>query len=373
MKSPGNLSSMKPIKFSKYLFISPCALLVSNLLGSNICLAADFARLSAHDNKIIIDEKVQQRSLILEISQFAKEAFEKFVNNETRELEIYSQPDVVAKIMGEKLEELLSDEIKQILKSMGKTGRPNIVHLKNLPIDSEIPSEGTILERVNKKGKVSESFMLGIAYVMGCEARANHNEQEGRIIHNIAPVKEFENTMSSRGKDPFYLHTENAYEETPPDFLMLYSLVGDPDVFTTYYFVEDFINLFPETVLREMEKKQFNISAVKGYLDSKGSYALLTKEACSPHKLRLRLYQNMERVTPLSEEVSPQVEMVLDHIKKILGPIDPNGISLNPGEALIFNNAWGLDKADGIMHGRKGNMTNLSRWLQRAFLFKSNS
>ena len=350
------------------------------IIGTNIylhpCLSSDLIEESStlsHSGKFFQDHS--KEVLTLQIPDLVKEQFENFVRSKNYSYEVvYENPELVMQIMGGKLKEILPVDVQEKLKEMGKTGTPGILHLKGLPIDNDSLSEGDIEYRVKNKGKISESLILGMANVMGCKAKPNAKEQEGRIIHNIAPVKGFEHTISSKGRDPFYLHTENAYEDTPPDFLMLYGLVGDPKALTTYHFIEDFLNSFSEEVISSMRKKQFSISAVKGYLDSEGTYALLSEEASTHQgtKLRLRLYQNMERVTPAKEKVSEEVRQVCEYVEKELKGVDPKGVVLNLGEALIFNNGWGINKISGIMHGRKGTIENPNRWLQRAFLFRNN-
>ena len=68
--------------------------------------------------------------------------------------------------------------------------------------------------------------MLGIADIMGYKLHSNPKEQNGKLVHNIHPVKGHEANISSKGKKPFYLHTENPFESTPPYFLMLMGLEG---------------------------------------------------------------------------------------------------------------------------------------------------
>lgn len=193
----------------------------------------------------------------------------------------------------------------------------------------------------------------------------------GAVIHNIAPVKGYENTTSSKGRDPFYLHTENPFEQSPPEFLMLVGLEADSCAKTTYFFLEGFIESFPNEIIEAMKKPEFEIKSGAGFDEvEKGNFSLITKEESG--RLRLRLYQNMERIRPLSVEA----EMALNYISKRFDQIENdkeiNGISIQRGEALIFNNGWGLDKLRGVMHGRGGYIENPNRWLQRAFLKKQN-
>lgn len=324
-----------------------------------------------HGNKIA--QESLQNILTLQIPSSVKDEFEAFLQAQSNEIDVYKDFTSVMQASGGELQRLLPLDVQEILKEMGRTGNPGIVHIKGLPIDSHIPLEGSILDKVAAKGKVSESLMLGLAYVMGCEARPNPNEQGGRIIHNVAPVKGFEKTPSSRGKEPLYLHTEEAFEDFPPDFLMLYGLVGDPKAGTAYHFIDDFLGSFPQHIVEEMKKPQFKIKSNSGGLDqpTEGTYSLITTETHEEQgdKLRLRLYGNMEDVTPLTDKAKE----VVNYVNHFFKSVHPRSISLNPGEAIIFNNGWGINKVSGIMHGRAGAIQNPYRWLQRAFLFQKNS
>jgi len=301
-------------------------------------------------------------------SSTAKENFEKFVSD--CKDDPYKNFKENMNLMGAKLAEVIPENIIQALKDAGKYGKPGIILLKGLPIDSIIPEHEDIKERVKLKGKVSENVILGISHIMECEARPNPNEQEGRIIHNVAPVKGLEKTQSSRGKEPLYLHTEEAFEENPPDFLILYGLVADPKAQTTYHFIDNFLGSFSSDVIEAMKKPQFQIKGNDGALDhpSVVTVSLITeeKEEKFGKKLRLRLYGYMEDVTPLTDEAKNVIQYVNNFFKEI----NPQKISLKPGEALIFNNGWGINNVGGIMHGRAGYIENPNRWLQRAFLFR---
>ncbi len=307
---------------------------------------------------------------ILHFPTQTKDEFESFVNSIAANAMINEAPVKATQLMGEKLKAMLPQNILYMLEEMGRTGKPSIIHLKGLPIDSYIPLEGDIFNRASNKGKVSESLLLSLAYIMNCRVWSNPKEQEGRIIHNIAPVKGYEHTTSSRSQDPFYLHIENAYEENLPDFLILYGLVGDPKAQTSFYSIDNLWKSFPQHIIEEMKKPNFKIGSSKGYVDIEGRFSLLTDEGSIDQgtKIRLRLYQKVyDRIEPLTDKARE----TLDFIKGILEPVNPQGISIEAGEAIIFNNGWGINQASGVMHGRKGKIENPQRWLQRAFLFKN--
>ncbi len=300
----------------------------------------------------------------IQISTEIREEFEEFAA--LTSIDPYENPQISMQMMGEKLRTILPQQIIETLLSMGESGDPSLIVLTGLPIDRIILRDYDIKERVRVKGKISEHLILGIADVMNCEAKANPKEQNGSIIHNVAPVKGFEATRSSKGIDPFYLHTENPFEQSPPDFLILYCLEGDTNAKTTYFPVQNFIETLPKWVQKAMQKPEFYICSGKG-LDQieEGVFSLITCEGRGG-KLRLRLYQDMERIRATTEGAV----MALDYIALAAQHMTPQKISLNPGEMVIINNGWGIDRISGVMHGRDGYIENIYRWLQRAFLVR---
>ena len=106
----------------------------------------------------------------------------------------YRDPSYYMKVMEGKIEEVFPKEVVDSLKEMGKTGDPSVILIKGMPIDKEIPEADTVSERSDKKTKVSEKAIFGVASLMGYKLESNPKEQSGKPIHNIAPVKGFENT-----------------------------------------------------------------------------------------------------------------------------------------------------------------------------------
>ncbi len=283
----------------------------------------------------------------------------------------YHNPEFFLKNVGAILQENLPEATVATLKNMGDVGVPDILLLKNFPVDQVVPDGDTIEQRVSAKGRVSEAAMLGMANLMGYKLQSHPNEQNGSVVHNIAPVKEKYNTVSSKGRDPFYLHTENPFEENPPEFLILVGLEADPTAKTTYFPVSDFLANLPEWVKDGMRKPEFEIRSGAGVDGTtKGQYSLLTNEQDSA-RTRLRLYQNMERIMPLTENAA----QVLQHLEQAFAKVEADNairaVGLQKGESIIFNNGWTKDAGmHGVMHGRAGYISNPNRWLQRGFFHR---
>lgn len=302
------------------------------------------------------------------IPEHARENFDSFVKRFS--FNPYENPEMAMQVMGGKLQEFFPQELIETLRIMGETGDPGMIFIRNFPIDVTIPEAKTVIERSNMKGFASENAIIGTVGLMGYKLHSNPKEQNGRIIHNIAPVTGYEKTTSSKGRDPFYLHIENPFEQNPPDFLILAALEGDTCAKTTYFFVDGMIKGLPEWVVQGMKKPEFEIRSGAGFDNVEmGVFSLITREE-DTGRLRLRLYQSNERIHPMT----PEAERVMEHLMEVFRDVEASqgieGVGLNPGEAIIINNGWGLDRITGVMHGRGGYVENPCRWLQRGFLYK---
>jgi len=316
------------------------------------------------------EQKINDNSSIIEytIPVEVGEKFQEFSSSFS--YDPYENPYYVMKIMGEKLCEILPEELVGMLREMSKNKGPSILLIKGMPIDRIIPSNDSVLERSKKKGKVSENAMLGIAYIMEHKFYSNIKQQQGRIIHNVAPVKEYEHTSSSLGREPFLLHIENPYERVPPYFLMLLCLEEDQKAETTYFFINDFLKTFPISIIENMKQPEFRIFSGTAYSRVEERIVPLISEEKELEITRLRLCEDHKSsIEPLSvraKETLHYIEKAFSNYKKSMA-----SVKLKKGECLIFNNGWWINGAreKGVMHGRKGYIENPYRWIQRGYLY----
>lgn len=284
---------------------------------------------------------------------------------------VYTDTDLSSNLLGLHLQEALPEPLNRTLKKMGTTGSPDIILIKGLPLDENISDSSSIERRLLLKGKISESVLVGMANIMRNHLSSNPKEQGGKVIHNISPVKGFENTSSSKSKDPFYLHVENPFDRENPDFLMLYCLNPDMTAKTSYYFIDEVLKKIPDEHLSVMKKPLFEIRSGAGHdMEEKGIFSLL--EENSSGIKRLRLYEKIDRITPLTVEAERTLLYLSGFFEKLRETKEIPAISLKRGELLIFNNGWGINDLCGVMHGREGTISNPNRWLQRSFLKRSN-
>ncbi len=286
----------------------------------------------------------------------------------------YSESSRVSSLLGDKLSRVMPKELCQIFEKMGKTGSPDIIWLKNLPIDGVIPQDEDISDRIARKTRVTEDVMLGIANMIGYHLHSSPKEQNGAVVHNITPVRGHEQHKSSKGREPFYLHIENPFQENAPDFLMLICLHGDPTAKTTFYFIDHILQMIPEEHLEVMKQPLFEIRSGAG-LDQveQGTFPLIDSDVRN-NITRLRLYQDMERINALT----PEAQQTLDFLASLFQRPEISSaiheVSLQPGEAILFNNGWGVNHSlNGVMHGRAGVISDTQRWLQRGFFHRSDT
>jgi len=264
------------------------------------------------------------------------------------------------------LEFLLPQSVKDALQRIAQCKESESILISGVPVGN-IPSGESIEVRLANKCWTSENSMLAIAHIMGCSLVSSPKEQGGRIVHNIAPVRGMENTRSSKGREPFYLHTENPFEVEPPDFLMLLGMEADPEALTLQFRVDSLMQQLPEWIKAEMREPLFRIRSGAGSDEvEEGVFPLISEN--SSGLLRLRLYQERERIygiTAKAERVLCYIEEAFKHPN-----VQQNihAINLQKGECLIFNNGIGENCIVGVMHGRRNQIRNPNRWFQRGFL-----
>lgn len=301
------------------------------------------------------------------IPNFEKE-FNEFVNQVS--FDPYKQPEYLMQIMAEKLGSVLPEKVHTTLKSMRENASPSIIHLSGMPIDSIIPAGNNIDERIKVKTFVTENVILAMAQLLDVKLYTNPNERGGSLIHDVTPFAGREGEQSSYGAEPITFHTELAYHATPPDFQTLLCLEGDENAFTTFLDLHKLIYSLPSEVIEIMKCPEFIIHTgpASGCVN-KTSFSLITKE--SESCIRTRLVENEARLEATTERAKEVLRILFSKFHDLQSNInDYTSIRLQKGDMVIFNNGWGLNDVGGVMHGRSGSMKNLSRWLQRAMLYK---
>lgn len=239
---------------------------------------------------------------------------------------------------------------------------PGALVVHGLPIDRDLaptPSDG---RRSSKERFVSEAMLGAIGSFFG-DLFSYATEKRGEIIQNIVPVANREMTRSNEGsRADFLLHTENAYFEFRPDYLLLLGLrTGDGDLAATTVVNarEALARLAPEHVAL-LRQPLFRISAPESFLDAHGHRVWTPPLAVisgSDEQPEARVnFNGVMAVTEAASEALQAWQAALDAVKVAL--------ILQPGEMLVLDNRKAL-------HGRKpfhAEFGPSARWLQRAYV-----
>ena len=274
------------------------------------------------------------------------------------------------------LRRLLPERLVETLHEAGITYEPSVIVIRGLPIDPEIPrfESHSLADRARradaKPTKISESVIHALTGLMGYCIESVPTEHQGRNIHNIIPINGEEESVSSIGKVELDFHIDGFYASKAPEFVILLGLEpdfpGDTQAATSYLFIEPFLRDFDPAIIEEMKKPQFKYISSNCIIESaiEDCFPLIQHEG---GRVRFRFFSYKNVIFGLN----PTAERVLSYIKeKLSQQTIPGSVVLQPGDALIINNGWGLNKPGGVMHARQGYISNPCRWMQRGYMYR---
>lgn len=274
------------------------------------------------------------------------------------------------------LTKILPEELVETLKEVSVTYSPSVIIIRGLPHDSEIPRfEANLITdrgiRADAKlTKVSESIIHALANLMGCYVESTPTEHQGRTIHNIIPISGEEESRSSIGKVNLDFHIDGFYASKAPDFIILFGLEpdfpGDNIAATSYLFINHLLSTFDPEIIEEMKKPQFKYISSNPSIQSaiEETFPLIQQEGA---RIRFRFFGQDNGMFGMNQAA----ERVISYVKdKLQQETHIGGVVLQPGDALIINNGWGLSNPEGVMHGRTGYVSNPCRWMQRGYLYR---
>jgi L-asparagine oxygenase len=266
-------------------------------------------------------------------------------------------------VASRKLATLLPDSLLTLL-TLFRTHpqAPGALVIKGLPIDPDLvatPGDGG---RSNKESFDSEAMQGAIGSFFG-DLFSYATEKKGEIIQNIVPVASRELVRSNEGsRADFWLHTENAFFDFRPDYLLLLALrAGFADLATTTMAnAREALALISSEHAAILRQSLFQIAAPESFLDSHGHKVwsrplpVITGDAEHPES-RVN-FNGVMALTEAAEDALQAWRMAVDHVTV--------GFVLQPGEMLVIDNRKAL-------HGRKpfnAQFGPKARWLQRAYV-----
>ncbi len=252
--------------------------------------------------------------------------------------------------------------LQPLLSGIKPGGAESLLLLHNVPIDRNIPlaNIGDIETRCVQKGRVSEIMLLAFSHLTGVEVRSNPKEQQGKLVHNVAPHPGYEESKSSIGLEPLAHHTESPQEDNPPDVLMLLGLHGDPQAKTAFVPVHTILNELSPEIKALLQEPLYEIHSGASYMGK-------TTTSLRPIIADNHLFYiaDHERVIPQNEPARNAIADLNDAITTAQNRMGV-ALALTAGDLVIFNNG---SLANGVMHARVGRIEDESRWLQRVLAY----
>ena len=186
---------------------------------------------------------------------------------------------------------------------------------------------------------------------------AYKQEQNGRLIQNLVPIKQHENDqISGSSKVQLEFHTESAFHPYKPSHIHLLCLRGDENAATTYANVEDIIQHLSKQDIETLQKFDFETGIDQSF---QIGGAQNIKQLITP----LRKNGNGWELCydgELTTGINPAATEALNNLRNAI-KLSEKEIALKPGQIATINNKT-------TVHGRKpfqARYDGTDRWLQR--------
>lgn len=188
-------------------------------------------------------------------------------------------------------------------------------------------------------------------------------EQDGRRIHNLFPIKSNESKqISSSSKTTLQLHTETAFHPYRPDYVVLFCVRGDTAAATTYATLDDILcNLSTECTAVLFQKRFVTSVDLSFRPNGEPDQVVLTSVL---HKSESGLQLKYDR------QLMRGVDNAACHaLAQVAGAIDKSvrSATLEAGDALVLDNRT-------VVHGRSAfspRYDGTDRWLKRALVMRN--
>lgn len=159
------------------------------------------------------------------------------------------------------------------LRAVVRTGLPSgATVISGFPVD--------VLDGARKDGWVSELALLAVGSVLGTPI-GYAVQRDGRIIHDLRPIREHAGEQLGTGSVELTWHTEEAHTDLAPRFILLLCLRGDAEAATLVSRPRP--ELLPASLRARLEVADFEVG-------SDASHAAASGRRCAvltPHRLTL--------------------------------------------------------------------------------------
>jgi L-asparagine oxygenase len=261
------------------------------------------------------------------------------------------------------LERHLTDSLSEPLRSLRRPDGPPALVVDGLPMIDDpgpTPVDG---EPTDDRLPVGKEIVSWLAETMGVFLVGYPNIADGRVFHDVNPVRGTIRPLSSKGADlslPF--HSDSAANDDRPDFLVLWAIraaAGDP-VPTGYAEIGAALRLLDDTTIATLRQRRFRLQAPTiadlgpGDIDLSPPVALVSGPDEAPE---VRVH------TSRTDCLDPEAGAALDALTSALDRVCVD-VNLSPGRLLIINNRRGVHRRNGFTPDYGPN----ERWLLRSYL-----
>lgn len=261
------------------------------------------------------------------------------------------------------LERHLTASLSEPLRSLRRPDGPPALIIDGIPMvdnPGPTPVDG---EPTDERLPVAKAIISWLTETMGVFLVGYPNIAEGRVFHDVNPVRGTIRPLSSKGAElslPF--HSDSAANDHRPDYLVLWGIrtaSGDP-VPTGYAEVGAALRLLDDRTIQTLREERFRLLAPTiadlgpDDIDLSPPVSLVTGPAQAPE---IRVH------TSRTECLDPQAEAALDALTAALDRVCVD-VDLAPGRLLIINNRRGVHRRHGFIPNYGPN----ERWLLRSYL-----
>src|SRR5215469_11522301 len=166
------------------------------------------------------------------------------------------------------------EQLQQILDFGRHVETPGVAHVRNLPVDDELPPTPTDGgPNRDKKTFVAEGALLGLSQLLG-EPVGFTTEKAGRLVHDVVPVSAGAATQTNQSSQVFLnfhndiVHDDGGrYDVSNPDFLVLLCLRQDQarQAVTYYADARDVSRALHPQALATLRAPLFRLNAPGSY------------------------------------------------------------------------------------------------------------
>jgi L-asparagine oxygenase len=266
------------------------------------------------------------------------------------------------------------DLLQAILDFGRHNDAPGVSYIRNLPVDEHLPATPVTGDPARgKETFVAEGVLLGLSGLLG-EPVGFLSEKNGRLIHDVTPVREGAMTQTNQGSAVFLnFHNDivhdatGRYDVSNPDFLVLSCLRSDPEgVAATHYAdARDIIRALDPRTIDLLRSPLFRLNAPGSYVRdvAQGQEVLSDPVAMisGPDE-----FPEISSSANGNRAMTTAAEAALVSLQRACREV-AHTVYLRGGEALLINNRKGLHARTPFPARYDGT----DRWLQRTYVRRS--